>query len=86
MSPERALDAPRYLVGGMDFPVADRFVELEPGVPEHVRNTFTAAGYRLVELREHDGSAGHAHLIVADADGNLQVATDPRADGEAIAV
>jgi hypothetical protein len=77
----------------MDFPVADRFVELEPGVPEHVRSTFTRAGYRLVELRERDGYAGkgsgyagHAHLIVADADGNLQVATDPRADGEALAV
>lgn len=86
MTPEDALDAPRYLVGGMDFPVADRFVELEPGVPEHVRGTLTGAGYRLVELREHDGSVGHAHLIVADADGNLQVATDPRADGEALAV
>lgn len=86
MTSAQALDAPRYLVGGMDFPVADRFVELEPGVPEHVRSTLTRAGYRLVELRERDGYAGHAHLIVVDADGNLQVATDPRADGEALAV
>jgi gamma-glutamyltranspeptidase/glutathione hydrolase len=86
MTPGHALDAPRYLVGGMDFPVGDRFVELEPGVPEHVRGTLTAAGYRLDELREYDGYAGHAHLIVADTDGNLQVATDPRADGEALAV
>lgn len=86
MTPAQALDAPRYLVGGMDFPVAGRFVELEPGVPEHVRSTLTRAGYRLVELRERDGYAGHAHLIVVDADGNLQVATDPRADGEALAV
>jgi gamma-glutamyltranspeptidase len=86
MTPQQTLDAPRYLVGGMDFPVADRFIELEPGVPPHVRSTLIAAGYRLVELRAHDGSAGHAHLIVADTDGNLQVATDPRADGEALAV
>ena len=86
MSPAQALDAPRYLVGGMDFPVADRFIELEPGVPESVRTAFAHGGYRLVELRERDGYAGHAHVIVADPDGNLQVATDPRADGEALAV
>ena len=86
LNPARTLDAPRYLVGGMDFPVADRFVELEPGVPEHVRSALIRDGYRLVELRERDGYAGHAHLIVSDADGNLHVATDPRADGEALAV
>jgi small subunit ribosomal protein S1 len=62
------------------------FIELEPGVPESVRTAFAHGGYRLVELRERDGYAGHAHVIVADPDGNLQVATDPRADGEALAV
>lgn len=86
MAPLEALDAPRYLVGGMDFFLVERSVETESRVPASVRSRLEAAGHRIVELGERDSSTGHAHLILAEPDGSLSVATDPRADGEAIAV
>lgn len=85
MSPAEALDGPRYLVGGMDFPVDERFVELESRVPDAVRQALEDAGHRLVLLGERDEDTGHAHLILAGPDGSLVAATDPRADGGAAA-
>lgn len=83
MSPDEALDAPRYLVGGMDFPVGERFVEMESRVPDPVRRALVDDGYRIVPLDERDEGTGHAHLIVAEPDGSLAAGTDPRADGGA---
>jgi gamma-glutamyltranspeptidase/glutathione hydrolase len=83
MTPAEALDAPRYLVGGMDFPVGERFVEMEARVPDPVRRALGDDGYRVVPLDGWDEGTGHAHVIVAEPDGSLVAGTDPRADGEA---
>jgi gamma-glutamyltranspeptidase/glutathione hydrolase len=85
MSPEDALDAPRWLAGGMDIFNPERFVELEARVPAGVRGALADAGFRLEILGEVDEGVGHAHLITIAADGTLEVATDPRADGDAAA-
>jgi len=83
MSPEAALDAPRWLAGGMDVDNPERFVEAESRVPPHVRSALEAAGYRLELLGERDEGVGHAHLITVTPDGTIDVASDPRADGGA---
>jgi gamma-glutamyltranspeptidase/glutathione hydrolase len=83
MSPEAALDAARWLAGGMDVDNPERFVEAEARVPHDVRSTLEAAGYRLELLGERDEGVGHAHLITIAPDGTLEAATDPRADGGA---
>jgi gamma-glutamyltranspeptidase/glutathione hydrolase len=85
LAPEDALDAPRWLAGGMEIYNPARFVELESRVPIDVAGALADAGYELVILGERDERVGHAHLIAVGADGALQVATDPRADGEAAA-
>jgi gamma-glutamyltranspeptidase len=83
MSPAETLDAPRYLVGGMDFPVGERFVEAEVRVPEDVRRALANAGHRITLLGDVDEGVGHAHLIRVADDGSLEAAADPRSDGEA---
>lgn len=83
MSPQAALDAPRWLAGGMEVDDPERFVEAESRVPPEVRRALEDAGYRLELLGERDEGVGHAHLIAVAADGTMEVATDPRADGGA---
>jgi gamma-glutamyltranspeptidase len=43
------------------------------------------SGFRVRDLQERDSSVGHAHLITVGADGEMDVGTDPRADGAALA-
>ena len=83
MSPGAALDAPRWLAGGMGVDNPERFVEAESRVPRNVLRALEGAGYRLELLGERDEGAGHAHLITVAPDGAMEVATDPRADGGA---
>lgn len=84
MTPEEAITAPRWLVGGMALN-AGRWIDVEARVPEAVRRAFVAAGYEVNILEGVDEGVGHAHLIVRRDDGTFDVASDPRADGEAAA-
>jgi gamma-glutamyltranspeptidase len=83
MSPQQAVAAPRWLVGGMDDAVG--LVEAEAGVPESTAELLEEAGFRVIRLDADDSSVGHAHLIRLDPDGSLEAGTDPRADGAALA-
>lgn len=85
LSPEAALDAPRWLVGGMEPDASARVVEMESRVPVEVATALQAAGFSLTILGERDEGVGHAHLIRMGPDGTFEAATDPRADGEAAA-
>ena len=78
------LDAPRWLVGGMELR-AGRTVEAESRVPDAVLAAFERRGFEVVRLGERDEDVGHAHLIRIAADGTFEAATDPRADGAAAA-
>lgn len=79
------LDAPRWLVGGMDLR-AGRWIEAESRVPLAVADAMGRHGFDVRPLEAYDGAVGHAHLIHVAADGSFEVATDPRADGAAAAV
>jgi gamma-glutamyltranspeptidase/glutathione hydrolase len=83
MSPQEAVAAPRWLVGGMDDVVG--LAEAEAGVPESAVELLERAGFRVTRLDADDSSVGHAHLIRLDPDGSLEAGTDPRADGAALA-
>jgi gamma-glutamyltranspeptidase len=83
MSPEEAVAAPRWLVGGMDDVAGT--AEAEPGVPNATVELLERAGFRVTRLDADDSSVGHAHLIRLDPDGLLEAGTDPRADGAALA-
>jgi gamma-glutamyltranspeptidase/glutathione hydrolase len=83
MSPQEAVAAPRWLVGGMDDAVG--LVEAEAGVPESTAELLERAGFRVTRLDADDSSVGHAHHIRLDPDGSLEAGTDPRADGAALA-
>ena len=83
MTPSEAVAAPRWLVGGMD--AIEGEATAEAGVPEEVVSRLSEVGYSLTRLGAEDSSVGHAHLIRVDSDAGLEVGTDPRADGAALA-
>jgi gamma-glutamyltranspeptidase/glutathione hydrolase len=79
------LAEPRWLVGGMDIETDPPFVLAERGLPDAATAAIERAGYRLDPVDAPSGEVGHAHVIVTRADGSFDVASDPRADGAAVA-
>jgi gamma-glutamyltranspeptidase len=84
MSVGDALDAPRWIVGGMSVDAAATTVEAEARVPRNVAEAFELHGFRVATVGEWSEAVGHAHLIAVGDEG-FGVATDPRADGSALA-
>jgi gamma-glutamyltranspeptidase/glutathione hydrolase len=73
--PQRAIDAPRWVVSPADHGVVadERF---DPALLNGLR----ARGHLVTTLPWHDGTFGHAHAILVTEDGYAG-ATDPRAEG-----
>ena len=78
-----AVDAPRMVVG-RNRSEPDDITLLEARLPAAARAAVRAAGMPLVELDAYSDDAGHSHVIRVLPDG-LDVGTDPRADGAAVA-
>jgi len=78
-----AVDRPRWLAGGLRAEATG--VVAEGRVPDAVTGAFMAAGMEVERLEDWDEQVGHAQLIARDSDGQLQAASDPRADGGAAA-
>jgi gamma-glutamyltranspeptidase/glutathione hydrolase len=83
--PAEVLAEPRWLVGGMDVEGEPAFVLAERGLPDPATASIDRAGYRLDLVDPPSEEVGHAHLIVRRSDGSFAVASDPRADGGAMA-
>ena len=82
-SPSDALAAPRWVVG--NYGQADEVVVLAEGaVPDQCREALAAAGLPLVIGAHHDDRAGHAQFVRRASTGQVESATDPRADGAPI--
>jgi oxamate amidohydrolase len=79
------LTAPRWLVGGMDVETGPPFVLAEDGLPEAATHAIERAGYRIDLVTPPSEEVGHAHLILTGPDGGFEAASDPRADGGAMA-
>ena len=89
MAPQPLVDAPRWMsTPGSDPPtLGEPFeVSLEPEMPEEVREGLRERGHRLVGS-DAVASPGIVQLIQIDqATGVLMGASDPRADGHAVAL
>ena len=83
MDPEATLAAPRWTVWGHR---GDGFVRVEGTVPEAASSRLAEAGFRIHLLDDVDEAVGHAHMILPRPDGTLEVGSDPRADGGALAL
>jgi gamma-glutamyltranspeptidase/glutathione hydrolase len=84
-TPADVLAEPRWLVGGMDVETDPPFVVAERGLPDRATTSLERAGYRLRLEDTPSEEVGHAHLLVTRPDGSFEVASDPRADGGAMA-
>jgi gamma-glutamyltranspeptidase len=84
--PADVLSAPRWLVSGMDRERDGRpFVAVESRVTSETMRRLDAAGFEVNRLGSIDESVGHAQLIITGSQDGLRAATDPRADGGALA-
>lgn len=81
---ETVINGPRWLIGGTDIDAKKMVIEVESRVPRQLVARFQRSGFGTVDLGEWSEDVGHAHLIACGPD-RFEVASDPRADGSAIA-
>jgi gamma-glutamyltranspeptidase len=84
MATRDVLQAPRWLVGGRGVDAESTVIEAESRVPPDTIAAFDAAGFQIDRLDDWSEKVGHASGIFA-SHGGFEVATDPRADGSALA-
>jgi gamma-glutamyltranspeptidase len=82
--PWAALDAPRWVLGGLELGGPAHVVSVEARAAPELVPRLEAAGYGTALLRDHDEAAGHFQLAWVQ-DGELVAAADPRSDGAAAA-
>ena len=85
-SPAEAVEAPRWLVGGMDPMPLDvaPWVRVEADVPMPAVESLQQAGFTVDTVGERDEEVGQAHLLRL-GQGGVRAGTDARADGSAAA-
>jgi oxamate amidohydrolase len=82
-SPTAALDAPRWVVGGLEEGQARDVVYVERSAGEKVANAITRTGMTVKELEDRHEDVGHGQVVFLEANGGLEASSDPRADGSA---
>ncbi len=83
---ERALDAPRWLLG-RTWGSEHTNLRMESRFDEGVIDRLMAAGHDVAVLDEaYSDTMGHAGAVILHADGTLEGGHDPRADGGAAGV
>ena len=55
-------------------------------MPDAATSRLAEAGFGIDRLDDVDEAVGHAHIILPRPDGTLEVGSDPRADGGALAL
>ena len=83
---QEAVDAPRWVYGGMEVDSPPDEVLFESRVPHVARQSLERTGFPCRELTAYDENVGHAQLIMLGTDGTLFAASDPRSEGAAIVV
>jgi gamma-glutamyltranspeptidase len=83
MEAGETIAAPRWTVWGEP---REGYVRAEASVSDATTARFEEAGFRIDPLDVVDEAVGHAHMILARADGTFEVGSDPRADGGALAL
>jgi gamma-glutamyltranspeptidase/glutathione hydrolase len=85
-TPAAAIAAPRWVVGGLDVGDPRDLVLAERRADGDAAQALAAAGWPIRDLPAFDESVGHAQLIRRSPDGEIDAASDPRADGAATVV
>ena len=80
MSPQAAIDAPRWLLGRTWGTPSDS-LKIEARFDEAVFNELTARGHDVEWLGDWDESVGHAGALIRAKDGKLVGGFDQRSDG-----
>jgi len=83
MDPAAAIDAPRWVAGGR-LEDDRRQVQVEGRMPTASVEALAARGHLVGIGPDWDPHAGHAAMILRDADGDLVGAADPRTDGSVL--
>jgi gamma-glutamyltranspeptidase/glutathione hydrolase len=81
---QRAITAPRWLLGKTWGDVNTR-LKLESRFEPALVADLKAAGHDVQIVGDYDDMMGHAGAIVLHPSGTFEAATDPRADGAALA-
>jgi len=76
----QAIAAPRWLLG-RTWGASNHDLKLEADLPADLINELRVRGHALQTVPACNELMGHAGAILADADGVLEAATDPRSDG-----
>ena len=85
LAPQDAVNAPRWLLG-RSWGAHDNDLKLEGRVPESVAEELRRRGQPVLMVEDYTEIMGHAGAILCDEDGLLQGASDPRGDGQAVAL
>lgn len=80
---QAALTAPRFVFGRGADGASGTDLKLESRFAPDLAETLTALGHDVAMVAPFDGSMGHAGALVRRADGMIEGAADPRADGVA---
>ncbi len=78
------LARPRWVIGAGDVGLAELSVVLEPGAPAGASVAAESLGLPVSQADGLLDEAGHVQLVRIFADGSLDAATDPRADGNIV--
>ena len=84
--PERAVAAPRWVVGGLGVDDPYDQILVEGRVPPIAIKSLESLDLRVRTLPDFDDRVGHVQLLVSDCDGEMAAASDPRSEGSAIVV
>lgn len=84
LTPEAAVRAPRWIVGGSELSDPDDAIAIEEGLEEDAREALARAGLPIQVLPRLSETFGHAQAIAVEAQGGLAAGSDPRADGHAL--
>lgn len=80
MPPQRAVTAPRWLLG-KTWGAGSLTLKVENRLPPDTLAALTAAGHEVEVVGPYEDFMGHAGMILRRPDGVLAGATDPRSDG-----
>jgi gamma-glutamyltranspeptidase/glutathione hydrolase len=81
-SPQEAVDAPRWIAGGLELGEHDDTVRVEAGGAPETRAALQRAGLRVVDVSRDAETLGHAQAIWLEP--VLRAGSDRRGDGTAI--
>lgn len=83
---DEAVQAPRMIVGAADSPTTPDTVVAERSLDPVALARLGAGRQPLLIVPDHSDLVGQANVVAVAADGELDAAADPRADGSAVVI